>query len=146
MLLHLLAYCLHLDLSKPVAFLGRSTGSKHSCSYITEEHYYNSSVSSGSKSQQYSSGTIWGERSEWNRGGYTGTLWEFCCAMAAHWTDENTQHSLTAFDLSLQVIYMNVSGLRVLLSMTLMGKGEELRLQVGCLCHWRKASSKKGSR
>lgn len=40
-------------------------------------------------------------------------------------TDENTQSSLTAFDLSLQVIYLSVAGLCVLLSMTPMGKGAQ---------------------
>lgn len=63
------------------------------------------------------------------------TTLALCGSSAVLWllieTDENTQSSLTAFDLSLQVIYMSVSGLCVLLSMTPMGK--ELRLQAGCL-------------
>lgn len=61
-----------------------------------------------------------------------------CGSSAVLWllieTDENTQHSLTLI-FSLQEIYMSVSGLCVLLSMTPMSKGGELRLQVGCLCH-----------
>lgn len=50
---------------------------------------YNSSVSSGSKrSQQYSwTGTIWGERSEGNRAGYTGTQQELCRTTAAYWNE-----------------------------------------------------------
>ena len=39
--------------------------------------------------------------------------------------NENSQQELIAFDLSLQVIYMSVSGFCVLLSMTLAGKGAQ---------------------
>lgn len=128
-MLHLLAYCLHLDLSEPVAFPGRSTDIKRSCSYIIVEHYYLFIIQVFPLDLKETSNTaqaLFGVRGLKEIGEATLAL---CGSSAVLWllteTDENTQHSLTAFDLSLQVIYTSVSGFCELLSMTLMGKGAQ---------------------
>lgn len=128
---------------------GRSTGIKDPCSCITEEHYYFLIIQVfplDLKDSRNTERALLGVRGLKEIGEATLAL---CGSSAVLWllteTDENTQHSLIAFDLSLQVIYTSGSGFCVLLSMTLTGKGAQTSRWLFMALKTKKAP-KKGSR